>query len=120
MSSEHGWLSHTDLEFGVDDFVAIFYPKSYKAEMYLACVRGIGADEILLQHWPANDSAAHQGHPYYQKPVGDVAWKESRRFWRLIRKVDPPQIVAGYEGVYSLGGSSAQLVHVQGKYYALT
>ena len=114
------WLIHTDLEFGINDFVAVFYPKSYKAEIYLASVRDIQPEEVALDHWPTNDSGPLRGHPYYQKPSGDTTWRESRRFWRLIHRVDPPKEEGGHPGVYTLSGKAFELVHRLGKEFALT
>ena len=109
-----------DLKFAVGDFVAVFYPKSYKAEIYLAQVKEIHAEELRLHHWPVNDSEPLRGHPYYKKPGGEATWTEGRRFWRLIHKVDPPRTIEGHAGVFTLGGTASQLVYRLGKEFALT
>jgi hypothetical protein len=62
--------------------VAVFYPRSYKAKIYLAQVLAIEADALKLQHWPENDEpGVRQGHPFYRKALdGQGAWMEGRRF----------------------------------------
>ena len=115
------WLSQVELQCGVNDFVACFYPKSFKAEIYLAHVECVDAERITLQHWPANDSEPHKGHPYYRKPEGGTRSRtEARRFWRLIHRVDPPQAVDAHDGVYKLSSAAFQTVHILGKQFALT
>ena len=52
------WLKAEELDFQVGDFVAVFYPKSYKATIYLAQV--LPTDALKLQHWPENDESGER------------------------------------------------------------
>jgi hypothetical protein len=115
------WLKKEDLQFQIGDFVAVFYPKSYKATIYVAQVLAIEDDILRLHHWPKNDTGTFQGHPYYRKASeGQGAWTEGRRFWRLVARLNSPQAVDGEEGVYSLSVGDSSVCHRLGRQFALS
>lgn len=118
------WLTLAGLDFAVGDFVAAFYPKSYKARIWLGDVLSVDSEVIRLRHWPINTVGMHTDHPYYVAPRerdSAAEWSETRKFWRLLHKVDAPQpfLDAG-EGVYRLSGVDSTRLHTLSLQHALS